>query len=644
MVDPSKLRQLENALHKNEPDLHYILKHNPNAIAVYDKNLLYIAVSDRYLHDYNIIEDIIGKHHYEVFPELPQKWKDVHQRCLSGSIERKDDDYFERFDGSITYNRWECRPWYRVDGEIGGIITYTEVTTERKKAQDELKKREKLLSKIFEILPVGLWIADSNGKLINGNKKGVEIWGAEPHVSIEEYGVFKARRLPSGEEIEPNDWALAHTIKEGITVIDEMLEIDAFDGKKKTILNYSAPVLDEQERVQGAIIVNQDITDLKQIESDLRKSQERLSLAMDAAESGFWDIDLATGEVFLSPQIHNMQGYEPGELPSTIESYMEFAHPDDRGAIFERISKSISELQPFHVDFRVRHKSGEYIWVSSKGKPIEINHNGKPHRLIGIQVDITPRIKAEEAILYAKIATDNSNRIMSEILKNVTHEFRTPLTAVIGFSDILLEPESNNLTEVQKKYIENINTGGQRLLSVINKMLDFSKYNSTGMERLSLQKVKVSEIIYYTVNLLALSASKKGLKIDINISTNLPLIWADEYKLTEILYNIIENSIKFTDTRGTIKVEAQQRENAILFSVQDNGIGISKENLSKIFDPFIQIDGSITRKYGGTGLGLALARRFVELHGGNIWVESELEKGSTFLFEIPVNLKTEKVM
>ena len=635
--------QGESKFQQNGPDLYFILKSAPYAIAVYDKDLRFIAVSDRYLQNYNLKEqDIIGKHYYEILPEMHMKWKDVYQRCLSGSIERNEEDLFVRHDGSITYNRWECRPWYEADEKIGGIITYNEVITKQKIAQEELKKREQLLSKIFELLPVGLWIADSNGKLLGGNKKGVEIWGAEPNVDIKEYGIFKARRLPSGEEIAPDDWALAHTIRKGITVVDEMLEIEAFDGKKKTILNYTAPVLDEQGEIQGAIIVNQDVSDLNQIKNDLVKSQERLSLAMDAAEYGFWDIDLDTEQIFQSSHIHAIQGYEPGELPTTIDSYMELAHPDDRAIVYDTVNKSIDELKPFHIDFRVQHKSGEYVWVSGKGKPIEIDRYGKPHRLIGTQADITSRIKAEEALLYAKLTTDNSNRIMGEILKNVNHELRTPLSSVLGFSDVLLNRESYNLTEEQKKYIRNIHEGGQRLLLTINKVLDFSKYSSIGMEQLSLQPVKVREMVYDTVNLLAITASKKGVKVDLNVPPYLPAIWADEYKITEILYNLIENSIKFSGTQSTVKVEVEQRENTILFSVHDNGIGIAEENLNKVFDPFIQIDGSITRKYGGTGLGLALARRFVELHGGNIWVESELGKGSTFSFQIPADLKMEK--
>ncbi|MFO7534684.1 MAG: response regulator [Kiritimatiellia bacterium] len=146
----------------------------------------------------------------------------------------------------------------------------------RKHGEQALRQRESVLQKIFEILPIGLWFADRNGKLLRGNPAGVAIWGAEPKVDLANYGVFKARRLPSGQELAPEDWALARTVREGVTVVDELLEIDAFDGKKKTILNYTAPVIDEAGTVQGAIVVNQDITERKRAEEQMETQLEEL--------------------------------------------------------------------------------------------------------------------------------------------------------------------------------------------------------------------------------------------------------------------------------------------------------------------------------------------------------------------------------
>jgi two-component system, cell cycle sensor histidine kinase and response regulator CckA len=186
------------------------------------------------------------------------------------------------------------RVWVRAIGEAvrdknGKILkvqgSFQDIT-ESKQAEEALKKREFLLNKIFDLLPMGLWLVDKNGKLLSGNPAGIKIWGAQPTVSLEEYGVFKARRLPSRQEIIPEDWALAHTIKKGITVKDELLEIDAFDGKKKIILNYTAPVLDDNGQLLGAIVMNQDVTGQKLAEEEKEKLQAQFIQAQKMESIG----------------------------------------------------------------------------------------------------------------------------------------------------------------------------------------------------------------------------------------------------------------------------------------------------------------------------------------------------------------------
>ncbi len=184
---------------------------------------------------------------------------------ISGFVNR-----YRKKDGEYCYLEWQSSPAKDLVYAVARDIT------DRRKAEDDLKKQEIILSKIFEILPVGLWMTDGKGKLVRANDMGIRIWGAEHHVGVGEYGIFKARRYPSGEELKPDDWALAHTVKDGVTIRDELLEIEAFDGVKRIIINHTAPVTDENGKMLSAIVVNQDITDLKKSEEDRVRFEKQI--------------------------------------------------------------------------------------------------------------------------------------------------------------------------------------------------------------------------------------------------------------------------------------------------------------------------------------------------------------------------------
>lgn len=376
----------------------------------------------------------------------------------------------------------------------------------QKKAEQELRKREKLLSKIFEILPIGLWLSDESGNLLSGNPAGKKIWGAEPHVGIEEYGIFKARFFPSMKDLGPEDWALAHTIREGATVEKELLEIDAFDGVKRIIQNYTAPVIDDDKTILGAIVVNNDITDIKHTEMNL---------------------------------------------------------------------------------------------------------------------------------IEAKLAAEAASRTKSEFLATMSHELRTPLNAIIGYSDMLIDGDYGKLNDKQKRFSEHISTSGKHLLELINDILDISKVEAGKME-LYYETFKVKEIMQNVLTIILPLANKKSITLEIDINPETLLLNGDRIKFKQILYNLGSNAVKFTQNDGNIKIAAVQKEDMVEISVTDDGIGIKKEKLDSLFIPFYQVDSSDSRKYAGTGLGLALVKSYVELHGGTISVESELDKGSTFTFTIPL--------
>lgn len=275
----------------------------------------------------------------------------------------------------------------------------------------------------------------------------------------------------------------------------------------------------------------------------------------------------------------------------------------------------------------------------------------KAHRTITLRtnmlIDVKDEIrrKNEELEVESQKAREAS-RLKSVFLANMSHELRTPLNAIIGFSEVLHDKSFGGLNPKQERYVNNIHKSGQHLLQLINDILDLSKIESGKMELHpeNFYMPHVIESVYSTAKTLAL---KKGISIEKVLDEKVSFVVADEIRVKQILYNLVSNAIKFTPDKGRVLIASRRITDgfdSIEISVKDTGIGIAPEDFDKIFASFQQIDGSYSRKQEGTGLGLSLTKKLVELHGGRIWFESEVGKGSTFYVTIPINgLKDEKM-
>lgn len=254
-----------------------------------------------------------------------------------------------------------------------------------------------------------------------------------------------------------------------------------------------------------------------------------------------------------------------------------------------------------------------------------------------LRQEITERTRVEQELIDKSGEVEEANRLKSEFLAHMSHELRTPLNAIIGFSELLIDGVLGKITQKQKKCLTDILASSQHLLSLINEVLDLSKIES-GKTELRLTNFTMTDIIEPLKSSIMPMLTSRKQSLEIEVPDNLPPVRADKAKVRQVLLNLISNAIKFTADGGQLKIKAAWRNDWCQVSVSDNGIGINQEDQERMFEPFCQLDNSLTREKSGTGLGLTIARQIIERHGGQIWVESDYGKGSRFTFTLPLSI------
>ena len=406
------------------------------------------------------------------------------------------------------------------------------------------------------------------------------------------------------------------------------IDIVSEDGNKIPVeMNVS---LIEYESMPAIMAIIRDITERKLAENLLQESENRYRSLFQNNSAAILLIDPETSNIIdANPAACSYYGYTREEM---IRQSLWDINTLKKEEIFEKINKAKMSNQN-HLFLTHRMSNGELRDVEVHSYPILMN--GKKI-LYAIISDITNFKNMENELLKAKVEAETANRAKSQFLANMSHELRTPLNAVIGFSDMLFGQNFGPLNEKQLKYASNISISGKHLLEVINEILDLSKIEAGKME-LHIEEFYVFDVIDEVKKALVPFASNKNIDFVSEISKGLTTIKADKTKFKQILYNLIDNAIKFSPEEGCVALNAKLVGSNVQISVADTGIGIAKEEQTKLFQPFRQLIRFESKEQSGTGLGLSLVKRFVEMHGGSIWIESELNKGSTFTFTSPIN-------
>ena len=449
--DITERRKTEIALQESEAYIKLILDNLPIGVAVnsVDPTVKFDYMNENFPIFYrtkkeNLVDNnIFWETVYEDSEYREIIKKKVLADCASGNPDQMfwEDIPITRKGQQVTYISAKNIP---IEGK-GLMISVVWDVTERKKAEIELTKRENLLQKIFDILPIGLWFTDKNGKILKGNPAGIKIWGAEPKVGIEEYKVFKARRLPSGEEIANNDWALYHTITKGVTITDELLEIEAFDGTKKIILNYTAPIFDNDGNIDGAIVVNNDITNLKLTEAQLKERELLFQALMDNSPIYIFFKDRDIRAMHLSKNYEQMLGKPLSEL---LGKDMFDLFPSELAKkMIEDDKKIVDEGKMVVVD----EELNEHYYTTIKF-PI-LQENNEPI-LAGFTIDITDRKKVEQELVKLNEELEQRIKERTQDLENKNSELERMNKAFIG-RELRIKELKEKIIQIENSNREN---------------------------------------------------------------------------------------------------------------------------------------------------------------------------------------------
>ncbi len=381
-------------------------------------------------------------------------------------------------------------------------------------------------------------------------------------------------------------------------------------------------------------------------EETLKDTEERLRLAIKGTNDGVYDWDLETGDLYWSPQFKSLLGYEEGELAASRETLDSLLHPVDRDTVWETVDKYLRrDLSDLSCVFRLHHKAGHWVWVSMRGKAI-FDEDGGAVRLIGTCSDVSNLKEYEVRLEEAKNQAEKANEAKTEFLAHMSHEIRTPLTSISGVAEILMN-QKKDLSPKQQQLVKVLNLSTTNLKELINDILDFSKIES-GQLVFEEKPFMLGDLFQEIISTMSVRAQERGLKFSFDYSDVAGTIFlGDKIRLRQILMNLVGNALKFTHA-GFVDVRASavahESGPALQIEVRDSGIGIDPKHFTTVFERFRQADPSVSRKYGGTGLGLPISKNLVEGMGGQIFLESKIGEGSKFTIVLPLKSVQEGAM
>ncbi len=685
-LDITERKQAEEALAHSDQLMRFVIEHSNSGVAIHDRSLNYLYVSQRYLDMYHVQkQQVLGRHHYEVFPDLPQKWREVHQKALAGEVSSSDRDPFMRADGTVEYTRWECRPWYEADGSVGGIIVYTEVITDQLRQEQSLREYAEKLSESEENLRITLnsigdavISTDVDGRVVSMNPVAEALTGwstAEPRGRpLDE--VFRIVNELTRATVES---PVARVLREGkiVGLANHTLLIDR-QGGERPIADSGAPIRDGQGQIAGVVLVFRDQTEEKRQETALIAERENLRAIVDGTPAAVFIVDEAEVVVSANPETERLFGVTGHELDGK-RRFGDLAgcvhcHDDPRGCGFGpscsscEVNGALKQALGGHairnreVSLEVQHNGGSATRVFVLGAAPVTTRTGRGAALALQDITALREALAERERLQASLAQSDRLASMGMLAAGVAHEINNPLSYVLYNVESAAEDLPRLADDVRRCHdalfrhlgpeeaaralgerpdtglpaamedvvvrLREAASGANRIKEIARGLGTFSR-----VDRDEVMPVQLQPVIEQALN-MAFNQIKYRAQV-VRDYDPIPPVLAADGKLAQVFLNLFINAAHAIDEghveENKIRVRAWAEGEAVLAEVSDTGKGIAPEHHDRIFQPFFT-----TKEVGvGSGLGLAIARNIVTGFGGEISFSSEPGKGTRFLIRLP---------
>ena len=495
----------------------------------------------------------------------------------------------------------------------------------RHHAAKKLFDNEKKLRSYINNAPDGVMVHNQEGKWIEVNPSATIITGYQASELLDK----------SIDDLfnQPVKWIeFFQEHPEGIFSLEEVIQ------KKSGVFTWlSVSMVQVSEgRYLGFY---KDISERKKAYNGLLQREALLNASQALTHVGAWEWDLNTKKMFWTDEVYRIHGMIPGVLEPGSEEHiaqsMACYEEQDRQIIDEAFKRVQNLGEPYDLELRFKSRDGKSKWIRTTASAIFKNH--QIHKIVGNIMDITTRKSFEEALKQSKAEAEKASAIKSEFLSNMSHEIRTPMNAILGMLNMAL---STPLTYEQKNYLDMANRSAHNLIDIVNDVLDLSKIEA-GLLDLEEISFDLDEVIKDVSGVIAASAYERGIHFYIQMTPEImPPLVGDPLRLRQVLINFLGNAVKFTEegfVRLSILSESQANKRMLVIKVKDTGIGMSSEEIDRLYEPFIQGNQTIARKYGGSGLGLSISKELINKMGGKMRVQSNIHEGSEFIIELNLN-------